>query len=544
MVQKIIIIATLLFMIGCTSTRINNQLASRTVSYEKYFKKAKVQPLANRVILIGDNQFNNIYTDPTVLRNIYADTFAEVSIRPPQVDIFSPQLFKWTLQKYNAKDNYIIHLGDALNIACLNEWDIFKDVLNGVDSKKFVMAVGNHDIYWYGVTNGEYNSDKEKWASSCADGYRELNGIIDDSKRFTKGKFINKYLNFIPVNYAKDTTGYFYNKNRNAFVEEVYVKRFTTQKDEYSSFLVQKINIPAKNGKLGLKGIIIDTVTYTEKPLNVKGHFEIGGHYNSGEAGEVTQPQKDIINRWSREFRKQKKPFMIFGHHPLKEFIDIERIWIDKLIKNNPYALGYISAHTHLGYVDDNNNTLLEINVGSITDYPNEIRTLEVSPTQKLLKSTMHPIAQSKLDNTPWCDALYDYTSVYPDNYLSYQFAGDGIYTIYDTQEATLNISISTYLRLFEDLQVIQYFYNDDNMIEEYATLTSKAKAQRDIDCSKNGTSCRGEKLRVVKDLEMFSKKIEVKSPDIYVPNLILYGSCQALKASKAEWIGNYSNAK
>ena len=566
--RKFSFIFLLIFITGCTTAeRINNELSKRTVAYEQYFKKAKVEPLENRVIIIADNQFNNIYTDPTVLRNFYADSFAEVSIRPPQVDIFSPQLFKWTLQKYNAKDNFVIHLGDALNIACSNEWSIFEKSLESVDRDKFVMALGNHDFYWYGVTDGEYKSDKIDWAMSCDDRYPISNKNVDDSKRFTKGKFINKYLKFVDIGYIPNTTKrYFTKKGKSAFIQEIFVKRFKGERDEYSSFLVQRINIPSeKSNKKGLGGIVIDTGAYTKKPLNVLGHLKIAGHYNPGEIGQLTQPQRKIIEEWSNKFKNKKEPFMIFGHHPIKALNSKDKIWIENLIENNSYALGYISAHTHLGFVDNKTKGLVEVNVGSITDYPNEIRTLSVNPVKGELKSTLYPISPNKLDNTPWCDSLYDYTSSYPDNYLSYQFARRGIYSAHYAHEATLNISISTYLRLFDDLQVIQYFADNEKMLDEYINIISTAKKERKKDCFKqireedipnlllysldnkafaSSVDCRSGKLKILKKMDKFNQKIEKLSEEEYVNNLMLYGSCQTLISSKAEWIGNYSNSR
>jgi len=567
--KKLSFIFIILFLIGCTTAdRINKELSNRVVSYEEYFDKAKVKPLEHRVILIADNQFNNIYTDPTVLRNFYADSFAEVSIRPPQVDLFSPQLFNWTLQKYNAKENFVIHLGDALNIACSNEWDIFEKSLENVNKDRFVMALGNHDFYWYGVTDGESKSDRVAWAIACDDRYPITTKSANDTKRFTKGRFINKYLKFIDIGYIPNTTNrYFTKKGESAFIQEIFVKRFNDERDEYSSFLVQKINIPSKDStKEGLGGIVIDTGAYNKKPLNVLGHLKIAGHYNSGEIGQLTKPQQKIIEEWSNKFKEKREPFLIFGHHPLKAFTPKEKIWLENLIKNNSYALGYISAHTHLGFVNkkDKRKGLLEINVGSITDYPNEIRTLSVNPARGELKSTLHPISQNKLDNTPWCDALYDYTASYPNNYLSYQFARRGVYSAHYTHEATLNISINTYIRLFDDLQVIQYFSDDEEMINEYMNIISKSKKVIKQDCFKqigkndipnillfsrkhnkafeSSVECRSKKSKILKDMDNFNKKIIEKGKDLYVNNLMLYGSCQTLMSSKAEWIGNYSN--
>ena len=478
--RRLFIILLLIFIAGCTSTskRINRQLAERNLAYIEYFHKAKVNPLKHRVILIGDNQFNNIHTDPTLLRNSYADHFAEVSIRPPQLDIFSPQLFDWTLKKYNAKDSFVVHLGDALNIGCLNEWQKFRKSLNGVDREKFVMAIGNHDIFWYGVTDGQYGYDRVKWARACEDSYPIKSKDIDDGKRFTKGRFINRYLEFIPINYAKDTTGYFYNNNRDRFVQEVFVQRYRTHKDEYSSFLVQKINIPSKSNRVGLKGIVIDTVTYDKRPLDILGHLKIGGHYNSGEVGGIGTLQESKISKWANEFKSKKEPFMIFGHHPIRELTPSDKRWIEKFLEENPYALGYISAHTHLSFVDTKGH--IEINVGSITDYPNEIRFLEVNPVRGELKAIIEPITLGALDNSKKCDSDYDYTAIYPDNYLSYQFSRRGLYSAHYTHEATLNISITTYLRLFDDLGVIRYFYNNRSMVDEYEKIVEVAERERE----------------------------------------------------------------
>ncbi|SFV63156.1 hypothetical protein MNB_SV-9-353 [hydrothermal vent metagenome] len=44
--------------------------------------------------------------------------------------------------------------------------------------------------------------------------------------------------------------------------------------------------------------------------------------------------------------------------------------------------------------------------------------------------------------------------------------------------------------------------------------------------------------------MDKFNQKIEKLSEDEYVNNLMLYGSCQTLISSKAEWIGNYSNSR
>lgn len=52
---------------------------------------------------------------------------------------------------------------------------------------------------------------------------------------------------------------------------------------------------------------------------------------------------------------------------------------------------------------------------------------------------------------------------------------------------------------------------------------------------------CRSHKLEMVKSLSQLNENIKAISAE-YKAKVQEYGSCQALRASKAEWIGNHSN--
>ena len=554
--RYISLILVVYFMVGC-SFKNPTEKKYGWINNEKnqQFNKSKSTSLKYPVILIGDNQFNNIYTNPTIWRNYYADKLTKVSIRPPQLDIFSPELFNWTLNEHNIKNRYFVHLGDGLNIACLNEWGRFqKSLLDNVDNHRFVMAPGNHDFFWYGVTAGQGRTIKRDWAIACDNSYPIENADANESKRFTKGKFINHYLAYIPINYPKDTTGEYRDNRKNAFVERIFVQRFPTENDEYSSFLLQSINIPTKSSKK-LKGLVIDTANYEGRPLNFLGYFSIGGHKNPGEMAEIGKKQKSMIESWSREYSKRKEEFIIFGHHPLKEFDEKQRAWLMSLIDKNPYALGYISAHTHLGYVED--RAITEVNVGSITDYPNEIRTLENSKSK--VSSILYPIEVEQLKQCQWYNDRYDYTNATYDNYTSYKDVNIGIYTAHYTHEATLDVGITTYLRLFNDLSVKSYFKSNEKKSQQYEELIAKATKERSRDCfasfgttskystilydnkSSNfikSTQCRSDKLEILKKLQKLNDSLKETTPR-YAKELQLYGSCQSLRASSAEWLGN-----
>jgi len=558
-VKLFFLLLALFLLFGCTAKE-PAPLPQEPV-YKKDFHKSHKLSLKYPIFLIADNQYNNIYTDPVIFRNGYADDLTQVAIRPPQLDIYAQELFNWTLGKYSAKDHIVIHLGDALNIACLNEWRRFENSLKNIDMDKFAMVPGNHDFYWYGVSAGQGSSPKQQWAIACDNRYPIESEDANCSKRFTKGKFIKHYLDLIPLKYDGISSGEYKASSANDLVKRIYVKRFIDEHDEFSSFLVQDITLPSKSSTKALKGIIIDTSTYDERPLNFLGHFEIKGYKNPGERAGITQKQKEIIEKWIKEYTSKKEQFMVFGHHPLREFDSIDKAWMINLIKNNKYALGYISAHTHLGYVEQDKVT--EVNVGSITDYPNEIRTLEINPRSGKLSAKLHQVRENKLGESLWCEARYDYTTAPIDNYLSYKLSKKGIYSAHHTHETTFDVAITTYLRLFRDLHAVRHFSEDSNLTAQYNRLMRQAKVIRATKCfSSIGTAetpnilffdiennndfaktvaCRSHKLEMVKSLSQLNENIKAVSTE-YKAKVQEYGSCQALRASKAEWIGNHSN--
>ena len=109
---------------------------------------------------VSDNQFNNFLGDPQLMRTKIADRIVVVAIRPPRLDLFAPDILEHTIRK-QGPDNYIIHLGDATNIACWNEWDKFTyrmqpEILGKKMHKGWVMVPGNHDFFFLGNTAGSH----------------------------------------------------------------------------------------------------------------------------------------------------------------------------------------------------------------------------------------------------------------------------------------------------------------------------------------------------------------------------------------------------
>lgn len=524
---------------GCTSKKINTNFKNRHVKSEHYFKNYHGNELKSSVLLVADNQFNNMFQDPSIMRNNMGDYISRVAIRPPQLDIYAKELFMQVLENNNAENKYVIHLGDALNIACKNEWQDFQNALSSVDKNKFVMAPGNHDFYWFGTTAGYTESIKLQWGKSCSNVYNPIkeNKPTNEqylSMRMTKGKFIDSYLNLInkKVDIKKD----FINNSKDSFVKKIYQQRYLGEEDDYKSFIVQLIDIPTK-GKKPIKGIVIDTSTYNKKPLNFYGAIgsvlKLSGSVNPGMTAGITAEQFNKITDWIKKFDKTQQ-YIVFGHHPLKSFHNETKNRIEKIL-NNENALGYISGHTHLGFVHDGNNTdAMEVNVGSVTDYPNEIRTLETTQQNKLVSKSIL-IAPYDLQSK-YCAAKYDYTASFP-NYTSYELSDIWKNTAHDTHEKILNISIETYIRLFHDLKIANSCTKE---LEHAKNILNKDKFGKPVRCkgnsySKTNKKCRKEKLIALKKLNTCSNLMD----DKFKKELQLYGACQSLWASKAEWIKN-----
>ena len=101
-------------------------------------------------LFIADNQFHNIYGGSSLFRTWISDSIVNVSIRPPRLDLFAPLLYEWSVRNFTKRKKFIIHLGDATDVSCKNEWNIFVKKMNGLGKKGWVLAPGNHDSTFYG----------------------------------------------------------------------------------------------------------------------------------------------------------------------------------------------------------------------------------------------------------------------------------------------------------------------------------------------------------------------------------------------------------
>ncbi len=332
------------------------------------------------VILIADNQLHHLYGDPVWLRSGFTNQFVPVAIRPVQLDFYAPDILKWIIKSYG-KNKQVIHLGDALNIACTVEFDQFKKIMSK-SGKGWVMAPGNHDFNYFG--NGHFALSQ--WEKACKTGDGQ-------GKTMTKDLFVKAYLDVLSTQSTQHENFGFTNADHvdrhdweaapgdSSFVSGVWWN--IDKESPWRSFIVQRLNLTlpqqasdSSGKKASVTAILLDTNQYEYRPrlipfLSVR---------NSGLTGEFLDDQISVVEG----LLKQKEPgdvIVIMGHHPYHTLSQYSKDTLARWRQDYGIQL-YISAHTHTAqyFVRKSNDVnWLELNIGSTTDWPPELRTLTVS---------------------------------------------------------------------------------------------------------------------------------------------------------------------
>ena len=376
---------------------------------------------------VSDNQFNNFLGDPQLMRTKIADRIVVVAIRPPRLDLFAPDILEHTIRK-QGPDNYIIHLGDATNIACWNEWNKFTyrmqpDILGKKMHKGWVMVPGNHDFFFLGNTAGSHfrktGGIKQTWAAACNDkDYPNKAPKRLKSRILTKGNFILAYLSELATQstrYPRLKKDFTFRrrdakcrktkkatrmgmtepkthfeicdweaKNPKSFLQKIHWMK--PLKDdvrvEYRSLMVQEVALnPPGSKPFHYRGILLDTQDYYINPNlyfnRIFGRFAKWiGKVNPGDHGAVQKGQQELVKGWLKENNKKHDPnstvYVFMGHHPFETILPLGRLRMGDMFNDLKYYT-YVSSHTHYGYVREhkylNKNILSELNVGSVTDW-------------------------------------------------------------------------------------------------------------------------------------------------------------------------------
>lgn len=375
------------------------------------------------VLLVADNQLHYLYGDPVWLRSGFTNQFVSVAIRPVQLDLYGPDILHWTIREYGNKLP-VVHLGDALNIACSAEFDAFVKIM-GESGRGWVMAPGNHDANYFG--NGHFSWNDWQRACTTEDG---------TGYPMTKDRFVRAYLQALQEQKAR---GAGFGLSEEALVNDAgrwealpgqqsllsaAAWRIDT-KHPWRSYVVQRLNLtlPATTQsdrpRVPVTAILLDTAQYHFRP-RLLGIFLFR---NAGTSGEVGQDQIDIVDEWLSR-AEPSQVTVIMGHHPYHTLSGRAQKAIDRWRRERGVAL-YVSGHTHTAQYfvrSGAEGNWLELNLGSTTDWPPEFRTLTVSRAVGYDAQVAFRLERVRLEGkVPACEPEWEVTTNREDFYITYE---------------------------------------------------------------------------------------------------------------------------
>ena len=389
------------------------------------------EALSDEFIIFADNQTSNLYSLPIYpFRSVILDKMVNVTVRPAQLDYFAKDILTEVVFPFASSRGKsprpMIHLGDACNFSCTGEFEKFLKIMDGYKGQ-WVMIPGNHDVSLLGnLTEAAFNP---QWDDAC-------NKMGSPLK---KDKFIARYLIALASRTGEEYAGLRRQLGitiaDNGYVdivkaEEAILKNFkigeyrTPGKGAYAhaivweidtvhpleSFIVQRIdmgcNVPRAASTKGsqmscVQAVLFDTTNYKE-PVT-----------DTAISGDIQDRQFQAVER----FAIPPDTIVIFmGHHPYAKLGFnplLPDTWSKKTVTNSQRqlnvlrrkmkALTYVSADIHLGQYFTHQfeapgsapDTWFELNLGSVTDWPAEIRTLQIfkSGNQAVLSSPRYSIA-------------------------------------------------------------------------------------------------------------------------------------------------------
>lgn len=331
------------------------------------------------ITLVADNQQFHIGNEPFLFRSGFTDgKFSSSAVRVPQQDLFGSSLLALAAGDSRAT---IVHLGDAMDVSCTDEWDAFATTMNTSGRPSWFWAPGNHDGFFFGNFVGPRGS----WGSACS-----------PSAVMTKDQILAKYITHLATysNNTLDPARGSFACATGAICGGLRAAAWNVESGDtfYRSFVLQEIEMPAPAGIAlpsgsnvrGVSLILIDTSTYERTPRLAPS--EPMFRYAAGESGHLGPAQLATLARWLDAAAKQGRRVILAGHHPFADIDESDRARLQKLMDEHDVAT-YVSAHTHWGtyypHVGASTYTWLEPNLGSVLDYDAEFGQLALGVSDR-----------------------------------------------------------------------------------------------------------------------------------------------------------------
>lgn len=358
-----------------------------------------------RVLLIADNQEHGLTGGPLKsMGNLAEIRITPVAQRSPLANVGGRFLFRRALAAAREGGaTLVLHLGDAADISCPDEFARALDALDGSGLPWF-MAPGNHDGFLAGNFANYQPSTKQDLAADAAKYFASTNPgsaagepqwvracwspTASDSASLnilTKGDAIARYTERLRarpgVNVAERTesvriegvsvtcdvlelsSGDFNYVALARICRRTPVPGRDTFVGPWASYITQKLEVD------GYTVLLLDTSAYENPALR-----------NVALSGALSEAQRKTAERFLEATPPEKR--LVMGHHPFNELTRGDRKWLAERTTR------YVSAHSHIATnIRDVGGDVRELNIGSVLDWPPQYATL-VPADEKLVVHT------------------------------------------------------------------------------------------------------------------------------------------------------------
>lgn len=381
------LLASILFVCvgGCaTHSRVEpveadvGRVTSHTAAPEK--TESPRQALTKSIVIVADTQIHESRGTASRYFSLAGDEFVPVTIRTGQQTIGAADILANVLRRERISP-LVLHLGDAIDVSCETEWDLYSttmtDARGAASPSTWLFTPGNHDGYLVGnffPLKGQIYS-QSYWDEVCNTGR-----IYDKSRRYrmSKNGVINAYSESLQKSGAVtlsrrgglDCTG-----NPMTFCSLIYESKSAP----WTSFMIQAVRLPISESNIGppIFAILLDTSDYATQPRPL-------GSVLAGINAGISIRQLAAVEALMQALPEQARVFFA-GHHPFSAWAT-DRWPVDakaslRRIFQSPKSLKFIlTAHTHEGGWSEHRfegRTLLELNTGSLIDWPIYYRELQ-----------------------------------------------------------------------------------------------------------------------------------------------------------------------
>ena len=334
------------------------------------------------ILLVSDTQIHNLYSKPIPDRNLSIKMFVNTAIRPPQLDMYAGDILRWVIKNTPVETEAVIHLGDAIDLACEGEFREFIDVMKDA-GKPWLMIPGNHDCYYFGTYDPR---NPPLWEDAC----------YGSGKPLTKDLLIRFYVAALVKQDVPGTRALAKDLGlhdergldltelaeripmRHTWTAPPDLESFLTGivwnidgEKPWRSFILQRADVSGPDPRIRFHAILTDSTQYAQLPALVPNAWDnYPLELDCGMTGELLSDQLRIVREWMETDGDTR--FALMVHHPFGEIASKSRSSLRWLWGRYAFG-GLITAHTHAGYFEQHNleggkrHRGLEINVGSIS---------------------------------------------------------------------------------------------------------------------------------------------------------------------------------